>query len=97
MKDDTISPKVGLIFDVNNKRCFTLAYSEAFAPKSGDQYAKLADNTKIDPDSFENLEFGVKYDLANWINPFSCLLRNRSEQTRVDDGTGNSSSDKIRH
>ena len=53
--DFTTSPKVGLTFDVTNEAMLYAAYSEAFAPKSGDQYAKLADNTsRLDPDSFEN-------------------------------------------
>ena len=63
-RDFTTSPRVGLTFDVTNEAMLYAAYSETFAPKAGDQYAKLGgDDSRLDPDTFENLEFGVKYDL----------------------------------
>ena len=71
--DDTISPRVGLIFDVTQEASFYGTYSETFAPKGGDQYATLrwkdssgnyvTDSARLDPDTFENLEFGMRYDL----------------------------------
>jgi catecholate siderophore receptor len=63
-RDFTTSPRVGVTFDVTNEAMLYAAYSESFAPKAGDQYAKIGSNdSKTDPDTFENLEFGVKYDL----------------------------------
>jgi catecholate siderophore receptor len=63
-RDFTTSPRVGLTFDITNEAMLYAAYSETFAPKAGDQYAKLgSDDSKLDPNTFENLEFGVKYDL----------------------------------
>ena len=62
--DDTISPKVGLIFDVTDAISVYASYSETFTPKAKDQYAKLNSNAdKTDPDTFENTEFGLRYDL----------------------------------
>jgi catecholate siderophore receptor len=62
--DDTISPKVGLIFDVTDAISVYASYSETFTPKAKDQYAKLKSNAdKTDPDTFENTEFGLRYDL----------------------------------
>ena len=62
--DDTISPKVGLIFDVTDAISVYASYSETFTPKAKDQYAKLESNAdKTDPDTFENTEFGIRYDL----------------------------------
>jgi len=62
--DDTISPKVGLIYDVTDAISVYASYSETFTPKAKDQYAKLESNAdKIDPDTFENTEFGLRYDL----------------------------------
>ena len=62
--DDTISPKVGLIYDATDSISVYASYSESFTPKAGDQYAKLSDNAdKTDPDTFENTEFGLRYDL----------------------------------
>ena len=69
--DDTISPRVGLIFDVTNEASIYASYSETFAPKGGDQYAKLksaTDDEKLDPDTFENLEFGFKYELPMGVS-----------------------------
>ena len=62
--DETISPKAGLIFDVTDAISVYASYSETFTPKAKDQYAKLKDNAeKTDPDTFENTEFGIRYDL----------------------------------
>ena len=88
--DFTTSPKVGLTFDVTNEAMLYAAYSEAFAPKSGDQYAKLADNTsRLDPDSFENLEFGVKYDLPVGLTLSAAYFEIEANKPELD-GTGNS-------
>ena len=63
-EDDTISPRIGLIFDLTEEATVYASFSETFAPKAGDQYAKVsANDDKIDPDTFENLEFGLRYDL----------------------------------
>jgi catecholate siderophore receptor len=62
--DDTISPKVGFVFDVSDAISVYASYSETFTPKAKDQYAKLEKNAeKTDPDTFENTEFGLRYDL----------------------------------
>ena len=62
--DDTISPKVGFVFDVSDAISVYASYSETFTPKAKDQYAKLKSNAdKTDPDTFENTEFGLRYDL----------------------------------
>lgn len=69
--DDTISPRVGLIFDVTNEASIYASYSETYAPKGGDQYAKLdsaTDDEKLDPNTFENLEFGFKYELPMGVS-----------------------------
>ena len=63
-RDFTTSPRAGLTFDITNEAMLYGAYSETFAPKAGDQYAKLgSSDSKLDPNTFENFEFGIKYDL----------------------------------
>ena len=63
-RDFTTSPRAGLTFDITNEAMLYGAYSESFAPKAGDQYAKLgSSDSKLDPNTFENIEFGIKYDL----------------------------------
>ena len=62
--EDTVSPRVGLIFDATEALAFYASYSESFTPKAGDQYAKLDSNAdKVDPDTFENTEIGLRFDL----------------------------------
>ena len=39
--DDTISPRIGLIFDLTEQVSVYASYSETFAPRAGDQYAKV--------------------------------------------------------
>ena len=59
--DDTISPRVGLIYDLTKQVSVYASYSETFAPKAGDQYAKVSSNDdKLDPDTFENTEIGLR-------------------------------------
>ena len=73
--DDTISPKVGLIYDVTDAISVYASYSETFTPKAKDQYAKLKSNAdKTDPDTFENTEFGLRYDLPVGLSLFSSLF-----------------------
>ncbi len=66
--DDTISPRIGVIYDVTEQATIYASYSESFAPAAGDQYASLkAGYADIDPSSFENTEFGFRYDLFNGL------------------------------
>jgi len=66
--DDTISPRVGVIYDVTEQATIYASYSESFAPAAGDQYASLkAGYADIDPSSFKNNEFGFRYDLFNGL------------------------------
>jgi catecholate siderophore receptor len=80
--DEMLSPRLGLIFDLTDEASLYASYSETFSPKGGDQYARLKgyndDNTsagygkpldsRYDPDTFENVEFGFKYDFANGLS-----------------------------
>jgi catecholate siderophore receptor len=91
-RDFTTSPRVGLTFDVTNEAMIYAAYSEAFAPKSGDQYAKLANDTsRLDPDSFENLEFGVKYDLPMGLTLSAAYFEVEANKPDYDTSTMTSS------
>jgi catecholate siderophore receptor len=63
--DETISPKVGLIYDLTDQASLYAVYSETFQQMAGDQYAniKQAWSKDVDPIVHETTEFGVKYDL----------------------------------
>lgn len=63
--DDTVSPKVGLIFSATEQLALYASYSETFSPLKGDQYASLGTNyDKMDPLSYENSEAGFRYDFG---------------------------------
>ncbi|MEC8190908.1 MAG: TonB-dependent receptor, partial [Verrucomicrobiota bacterium] len=57
-----ISPRLGLVYKLQDNMSLYASYSEAFEPKSGEQYAKTS-NDALDPNTFENKEIGVKWDL----------------------------------
>ena len=87
--DFTTSPRVGLTFDLTNQALVYAAYSESFAPKAGDQYAKLGTNdSKFDPDSFENIEFGVRYDLPIGLSFNAAYFEIQAKKPVSDGGTG---------
>ena len=51
--DETVSPKVGLIYDLTDQASLYAVYSETFQQIAGDQYAILKDWVKdVDPITF---------------------------------------------
>ncbi len=60
-RDTEISPRLGLIYKPQENISIYGSYSETFLPRSGEQYADLS--TNLEPDTFTNLEAGVKWDL----------------------------------
>ncbi len=82
-KDEEISPRAGLIYKPQENVSIYASYSESFLPRSGEQYANINGNSNtLDPDVFENTEFGVKWDLNNGISLTAAYFEN--EQTRAD-------------
>ena len=91
-EDDTISPRIGLIFDLTEEAIVYASFSETFAPKAGDQYAKVSSNDdKIDPDTFENLEFGVRYDLPIGLSFSAAYFEVEANKPEYDTATMTSS------
>lgn len=63
-KDDELSPRAGLIYKPQDNVSIFVSYSESFLPRSGEQFANInGDKNKLDPDTFENLEFGIKWNI----------------------------------
>jgi catecholate siderophore receptor len=68
-KDETISPRAGLVFSATEQLSTYVSYSETFSPLAGDQYASLKDfYSNVDPKSYENTEFGIRYDLPSGLS-----------------------------
>ena len=84
--DDTISPRAGLIFDVMENTSIYASYSESYQQIKGDQYASLnAYDNKSDPNTFENTEFGVKYDLPNGLSFTAAFFNVEANKPQTDD------------
>ncbi|KPF62746.1 TonB-dependent receptor [Porphyrobacter sp. AAP60] len=63
-KDEEITPRLGAILKPQDNISFYTSYSETFLPRSGDQFADIAPPADaLDPDTFSNLEAGVKWDI----------------------------------
>ena len=68
-KDETISPRAGLIFSATEQLSTYVSYSETFSPLAGAQYASIKDfYSNVDPKSYENTEFGIRYDLPSGLS-----------------------------
>ncbi|GMN03846.1 TonB-dependent receptor [Erythrobacter sp. MTPC3] len=63
-RDEEFSPRGGIIIKPQENISIYASYSESFLPRSGEQYANInGDNDALAPDTFVNLEAGIKWDL----------------------------------
>ncbi len=63
-KDEEITPRLGAIYKPAANVSLYASYSETFLPRSGDQFLTLnLTNSQTKPQSFENLEAGLKWDV----------------------------------
>jgi catecholate siderophore receptor len=61
--DDLVSPRLGLIYKTGARTALYASYSVSYLPSSGDQFASLdATSAALEPEEFENVEVGVKWD-----------------------------------
>jgi catecholate siderophore receptor len=62
--DELVSPRLGLVFDPVEPLSLYASYSVSYLPSSGDQLASLsASSSTLEPEEFENLEAGAKWEL----------------------------------
>ena len=88
-QDDQFSPRAGLIFKPQDSLSLYVSYSESFLPRSGEQYKKLtASAARLDPDVFENTEFGVKWDIAPGLMLSAAYFQNDQTQAVRDSVSG---------
>jgi catecholate siderophore receptor len=63
--DEEISPRLGAIYKPAENVSIYASYSETFLPSAGDQFLTLSTTSEdLQPQSFENTEFGVKWDIT---------------------------------
>ena len=65
-RDELLSPRLGLVFKPVAPVSLYASYSVSYLPASGDQFSSLtASSETLEPEEFENLELGAKWE----INP----------------------------
>jgi len=85
-KDDEVSPRAGLIYKPQENISIYASYSESFLPRSGEQFANInGDNNALDPNTFSNVEFGVKWDFNNTMSLTAALFENEQSSPQVAD------------
>jgi len=94
-KDEEISPRLGLIFKPQENISLYGSFSQTFLPRSGGQFASLSSSTEIlNPDIFENLEAGVKWDFASGLSLTAAYFQN--DQTSAARNDANAEEFEIR-
>lgn len=85
-KDDEISPRAGLIYKPQDNVSIYVSYSESFLPRSGEQFANInGNNDKLDPNTFESLELGLKWNLSNRLSLSAAVFETDKSSPEVDD------------
>lgn len=75
-RDDTLSPRAGLVFKPRAEVSVYASYSMSFVPRAGEQLASLtATNRALDPEEFTNYELGVKWDVRSDLALSAAIYR----------------------
>lgn len=85
-KDDEVSPRFGVIYKPQEEVSIYASYSESFLPRSGEQFANInGSNNALDPDTFTNLEFGIKWDFAQGLSLTAAVFENEQSSPQAAD------------
>lgn len=89
--DEKFSPRFGAIYKPQANISIYASYAKSFLPRSGDQFLTLTpSNANLAPETFENYEIGVKWDLTPALSLTSALFRlDRDDQSILLDNQGN--------
>lgn len=84
--DDRISPRFGLILKPQENISVYASYSESFLPRSGEQFANInGANDALDPNTFTNLEAGIKWDFADRLSLTAAVFEIEQSSPQVAD------------
>lgn len=83
--DEEVSPRIGLIYKPQENVSIYASYSEAFLPRSGEQFASTG---SLDPDEFEQAELGVKWDVTDGLSLTAAYFQNDQTRAERDNVTG---------
>jgi catecholate siderophore receptor len=85
-KDEEITPRLGLIVKPQDNLSIYTSYSESFLPRSGDQFADINPPADaLDPDTFSNLEAGVKWDIQPGLAFTAAVFEIEQSSPQVSD------------
>ncbi|WP_420038317.1 TonB-dependent receptor [Sulfidibacter corallicola] len=85
-EDQEVSPRLGLVYKPKENTSFYASYSESFLPRSGEQFANInGDNNRLDPNTFTNLEAGVKWDFDRRLSLTAAVFEIEQESPVVAD------------
>jgi catecholate siderophore receptor len=85
-KDEEFSPRGGLIFKPAEFISLYFSYSESFLPRSGEQFADInGANNALDPDTFTNLEAGLKIDISPGLSLTTALFEIEQSSPQPND------------
>lgn len=74
--DSEWSPRLGLIFKPIEAMSFYASYTKTFLPRSGDQFLTLTPaQATLAPESFDNYEFGAKWDIAENLRVSAAIFQ----------------------
>ena len=66
--DDMVSPRAGLVVKPLEPLSIYGSYGVSYLPSAGDQFSSLTATTEtLEPEKFENVELGAKYDVATGV------------------------------
>ncbi len=84
--DEEISPRVGLILKPLERLSVYGSFSKSFLPRSGDQFLTLSLSSEaLEPEEFENIEAGVKWDVTDALAITAAVFRlDRESGVAVD-------------
>ena len=85
-KDEEFSPRGGIVLKPQENISIYASYSESFLPRSGGQFANINGNNNIlDPNTFENIEFGLKWDFADGLSFTGAIFQIEQSSPVVSD------------
>ena len=81
--DEKFSPRFGAIFKPQPNVSIYASYAKSFLPRSGDQFLTLdATTANLAPETFENYEIGLKWDIAPALSLTSAVFQlDRDDQS----------------
>ena len=85
--DSDFSPRLGIILKPRRNISIYGSYSESFLPRSGEQFADInPPDDALDPDTFTNLELGLKWDFADSLSFTAAIFQIEQSSPQVADG-----------